>query len=254
MGWIGKKQPNERRSTRKQMTARYAVYYSPSDQSELAGFGEAILRRTAVQIPELDDGIGQERRRMLKRPRHYGFHATLKAPFELANGTTVEKLGDAVQALSVTLETIPLAGLRICSFNGFAALAFERQPESCAFLARRSVLELEPFRAPLSEEDYLRRNPDQLSDRQRGFLKEFGYHHILDDFDFHMTLSGELPPDPTRFLAWLDQEFRRMVSDVPLLDRLALFMQPDRESPFTRIAEYPFPAVSEQRDAAASRR
>jgi len=53
------------------------------------------------------------------------------------------------------------------------------------------VTRFEQFRAPLTEADVQRRNPDSLTESQRQNMYQYGYPHVLNDFNFHMTLSGQ---------------------------------------------------------------
>ena len=67
---------------------RYAIYYVPPSDTQLADFGAAILghdvesgsARERLVVP----GIAESRLvGMTRRAGRYGFHATLKAPFRL---------------------------------------------------------------------------------------------------------------------------------------------------------------------------
>ena len=76
---------------------RYVLYFAPRPETALAQFGARWLgwdidRGQAIDVPEtaglpttLHDAVTAE-------PRHYGFHATLKAPFRLAEGATESDL------------------------------------------------------------------------------------------------------------------------------------------------------------------
>jgi hypothetical protein len=57
------------------------------------------------------------------------------------------------------------------------------------------VKSFEPFRAALGEADIARRNPEKLSESQRANLLRWGYPYVMDDFGFHMTLTGQVPPE-----------------------------------------------------------
>ena len=70
---------------------RYALYYAPPPGTALAAFGARWLGRDpdgaeAPASPELARVTPGEWRRAVALPRRYGFHATLKAPFSLAEG------------------------------------------------------------------------------------------------------------------------------------------------------------------------
>jgi len=75
------------------VTGRYAIYFTPDDSSELGLFGATVLRRRSEDAgdwlnPELPVDFPQSSdwAERIKKPAHYGFHATMKAPFELAPG------------------------------------------------------------------------------------------------------------------------------------------------------------------------
>ncbi len=73
------------------MTARYAVYFAPDPASPLTRFGASwlgydVASGAPVAQPAVA-GIAAERLRAITaEPRRYGFHATLKPPFALAEG------------------------------------------------------------------------------------------------------------------------------------------------------------------------
>ena len=61
-------------------------------------------------------------------------------------------------------------------------------------LAAACVRAFDRFRAPLSAKDRARRAPQRLSPRQREYLDQWGYPFVFEEFRFHMTLTGRLPP------------------------------------------------------------
>ena len=89
-------------------------------------------------------------------------------------------------------------------------------------------------------QDRTRRNPSGLTPRQREFLDLWGYPYVMEEFRFHMTLTGRL--DPTRRPPILDMLQRRFSElDIPRLtiDRVALFRQDDTYSRFRIISQWP---------------
>ena len=78
---------------------RYALSFAPP--GGLWRLGSEWLGRCAVtgqpaQPPRIDALTAEELRTLTAAPRRYGFHATLKAPFRLADGAAV---ADATPAL-----------------------------------------------------------------------------------------------------------------------------------------------------------
>ena len=73
------------------MSARYAIYFAPDKHSGGWEFGANWLGRdehdnTVLPQPPLEGISPLELTRITQAPRRYGFHATLKAPFRLADG------------------------------------------------------------------------------------------------------------------------------------------------------------------------
>ncbi|KPQ06112.1 MAG: putative phosphonate metabolism protein [Rhodobacteraceae bacterium HLUCCA12] len=127
--------------------------------------------------------------------RRYGFHATLKAPFRLAEGQTEDDLVAAVEVFAAGARPFSIAGLRVASLDGFLALVPDGEPEALNAFAAQVVTRFERFRAPLTEAERAGRNPDRLNPRQRALLDRHGYPFVLDQFRFHMTLTDRLTPD-----------------------------------------------------------
>jgi len=213
---------------------RYSVYFAPGDNSELAEFGRQVLQAE----PLLHDHPA--RIKITRKAAHYGFHSTFKAPMELADGFDEGDLLQAVEHFVQTKKPVALTGLAPNVYKGFHALTL---PSSTAVdeFAADVVKSFDRFRAPLSEADRARRNPERLSPRQRNYLNLFGYPHVLEDFSFHMTLSHRLEnaAESASYHAWLTELFTKSVTQTPFLDQLVVFWQPDRSTAFTRLAEFP---------------
>lgn len=225
------------------MSVRYALYFSPVTNSPLASFGAASLGRTAT-TPR-PDNVGSphpDKARWLsltQSPAHYGFHATLKAPFELRPGTSIEDLIQTLQQLTESLTSIPLDGLAPRCLSGFAALTLTSQPPALKGLAKQVVETFEPFRQPLSDADIQRRKQQALTPRQMELLEQFGYPYVDDEFRFHMTLTGPLSEQDLDYVAWLKTLYSQFVTDTPQLDQIAIYSQPDRQSPFVKLLACP---------------
>ncbi len=83
-----------------QPAPRYAIYFVPGHDTELYRFGASVLGydcytgNDQALIGGLDPLPWPE---FAHAPRVYGFHATLKAPFYLANGGSEDSLKGAVR-------------------------------------------------------------------------------------------------------------------------------------------------------------
>lgn len=225
------------------MSIRYALYFSPVTNSPLAAFGAVALGRSATAPRPANVGSPHpDKARWLslsQAPAHYGFHATLKAPFELRPGTTIEDLALELEQFARKLPAIPLDGLAPRHLAGFAALTLPRQPASLRDLAQQFVESFERYRQPLSEADSQRRKHQTLTPRQLELLKRFGYPYVDDEFRFHMTLTGPLNDRDLDYLEWLKTLYRQFVTDTPWLDQIAIYSQPDRQSPFVKLLACP---------------
>lgn len=169
---------------------RFAIYYAPRDggfaDAAAAWFGWDLARGHAVAQPEVP-GIDA----LTAEPRKYGFHGTIKPPFRLADAASPDQLSRAVAALAQELQPVEMPGLDLVLLEGF--LAFIPGPQAAvSALADRVVRVLDPFRAPLTEAEVARRRPDSLTPRQRDLLTLYGYPFVMEEFQFHLTLSGRL--------------------------------------------------------------
>ncbi|SNX70476.1 putative phosphonate metabolism protein [Cereibacter ovatus] len=175
---------------------RYAIYWTP-EPGPLARFGAAWLgwdptTAQPVEHPPLAD-LPRDIALLTQAPRKYGLHGTLKAPFRLADGLDVTDLHAAVVALCPYLAPVTLPGLRLGRIGSFLALVPAGEDAALSELAAEVVRALDGFRAPLTAAEHTRRRPDRLTPRQRGYLADWGYPYVFDDFNFHLTLTGELP-------------------------------------------------------------
>lgn len=172
---------------------RYAIYHTP--EGELARFGAEWLGRDAeagrpVPQPEVE---GLDLVAVTATPRRYGFHATMKAPFRLADGCDPDALSATLRDLAAGCGPVLLAGgLRLARVSGFLALVPARDSQPLSGLEAAVVRDLDRFRAPLTEAEIAGRKPDRLTPRQRENLFRWGYPHVLEEFRFHMTLTGDL--------------------------------------------------------------
>ncbi len=85
---------------------------------------------------------------------------------------------------------------------------------------------LDGFRAPPSAAEIARRRPERLSLRQRTHLERWGYPYVMDEFRFHLTLTGDLPPDEAeQVAAVLGPYFAPLLPRPFAIDSLCLFGQ-----------------------------
>jgi putative phosphonate metabolism protein len=223
---------------------RYAIYYAPALGSDLDRFGAQLLGYdafAAADLPFPDDvtRAAPDWRDLTADPRKYGFHATLKAPFSLAEGKTEAELFAACSTFAATPRTIPVFAPVVGSISGFIAVIPAEPPQHLIRLAADCVTAFDSFRAPLTEDDRARRNPSQLTPTQRGHLDRWGYPYVMDDFRFHMTLTGRLGGERReRVLAMLRERFAALDLATLAIDRIVVFRQDDAASRFRIVGEW----------------
>jgi hypothetical protein len=254
------------------LSARYAIYLAPSADTALWRLGSQVLgydAATGLDLPGFmaagHDAASWSA--LTARPRLYGFHATLKAPFRLAAAQegSLPALHRALAAFAAGREAFDLGPLQVSALveedagprdraasgfgaHGFVALVQQRPSAALAALESETVAAFEPFRAPLTPEELARRQPERLTLRQRDNLARWGYPHVGADYRFHMTLTGALA-DPQPVAEALAARYAAAIGDAPLvIDALALFEQPASGARFRIVDRFPF------RQAGASHR
>ena len=201
--------------------SRFAIYYVPSE-GPLADFGAAWLgwdvargrEGRQLDLPGLRD--------ITMTPRKYGFHGTLKPPFHLIDTRTVEDLEKAASDLAASLAPATCDCLELKTLGRFLALTPFGDTEALQRIAEACVRELDGFRAPALEPDLARRRAAGLSARQEALLVQWGYPYVMEEFRFHLTLSGDLPQ--AEIPAWVERA-QRYLPDLPapfVLDQIAL--------------------------------
>jgi putative phosphonate metabolism protein len=177
---------------------RYALYYAPAADSLLARFGAAILgydAATGADVPHRVPADVEDWPAATAEPRKYGFHATLKAPFLLADGVTRQNLEEGMAAFAAATSPVVLDGLAVTSIGPFCALTPVGDPQGVNDLASRAVEAFDRFRAPVTPADRERRLKSPLTERQIRYLDDWGYPYVHEEFRFHMTLTGPLHAD-----------------------------------------------------------
>jgi Protein of unknown function (DUF1045) len=241
-------------------SARYAIYLAPPADTPLWMFGSRVLGYNAVTGKDMagfaPDGFDPAHwRHVTERPRTYGFHATLKAPFSLSTNTSFTTLEIELSAFSRTFSPFDLGPLAVRAItqgkDGFVALSPLRDTPELAVLERRVVHDFDHFRAPLTDDDLRKRDPGSLTVRQRESLLSLGYPFVGPDYRFHMTLSGVVP----NAADIADSLADAMANDIGTahlkVDALVLFKQENPAERFRVIRRFDFMGVSSQLTAMA---
>lgn len=222
---------------------RYAIYYAPAPHSDLDRFGAEWLGYDAYQgadLPLGNTGDIPDWRELTDDPRKYGFHATLKAPMSLAAGKDEAGLTAACVSFAATPRDLPLIEPVVDSISGFIAIIAAKPSPELQRLAADCVTAFDPFRAPLTQAYRERRNPSRLTERQRDHLDTWGYPYVMEEFRFHMTLTGRLEtPRREQVVALLRNRFAALKLATLRIDRFALFRQDDAKARFRIIGHWP---------------
>ncbi|MEO1323827.1 MAG: DUF1045 domain-containing protein [Pseudomonadota bacterium] len=231
---------------------RYAIYYAPSDETLLWKTGSEWLGRDAysgnrVERREFPGTKDEDIDRLTSSASHYGFHATMKAPFVLKEGSTEDQLLKYLKSFSRKQSSFE-AKLSVRPLGQFLALRLVSGVEQMRLLHEDCVKKFDKFRAPLTMEDIERRRKANLSPDQDARMLEWGYPYIFDDFRWHMTLSNRILSDSTRdkVLGQLQDLFKDVVSKPIRIDGVAVYRQVDRNAPFNIIGRAAFPALVDQ--------
>ena len=188
------------------MFKRYAIYFTPQSgrfaQSGAAWLGWDLAKGCAVAQPHID---GIDVAAITDRPRKYGLHATIKAPFTLAAAVTEQDLTEALGDFCTSHQELSIEGLHLTQIGRFLALTPKGDVSQLNTLAAAVVRSLDRFRAPITTAEFDRKNRRNMSDRQRQLLRQWGYAGVEEFFQFHITLTGPIPDDvKDRVIDFLD--------------------------------------------------
>ena len=227
------------------MTSRVAIYFTPPRDSPLSLFAASWLGRDAAADIDVArckaNGLDATCHEAITRsPRHYGFHATLKAPFTLADDCSLEDVRHALANFVSGKQEVTGAPLVLRDVDGFLALVFSKPSDDVDNLAGDCVETFERFRAPLSQEDIDRRRATGLSHRQDELLLRWGYPYVFDEFRFHMTLTERLDDAKrTDVASVLAPKVAPFCQSPFAIDAISLAHQSTRSAPFVVVDRFP---------------
>ncbi len=219
---------------------RVALYWAPRLEDPLHRLGSQWLGRdtetgaTLAQpaLPGLDIAD------ITADARGYGLHATLKPPFRLRTSWAAMR-ADAM-ALAARTRPFALPPLKLADHHGFLALLESEKCQALQDFCDACVTGLDAHREPPTEAEIARRNPARMTERQRELLHLWGYHYVLDQWWFHVTLTRRLTAEE-RAVVW--PALQAHLADVPAQPRrvteLCLFTQAGPGAPFLLAERLP---------------
>lgn len=227
------------------MSERYAIYYAPATTDSLWQKASHWLGRDCHQNCELAqpsiEGITPvDQYEYTASPRRYGFHATIKAPFQLAANTNIDAMRRELKAFARVQKPVEIGKLKLHQIGKFIALVPADQSEDVTRFAQKVVRHFDRYRAPMSAEKRQERIAAGLNDRQIELLDQWGYPYVSEQFKMHLTLTGQVEEQAGKMLFeaaqhWFADETARTFQ----LDNLALYHEPEKGAPFVRLEDFP---------------
>jgi len=225
---------------------RYAIYYAPELGSALDTLGRtwlgvngaalkaAIGKGTALTADRIAEMTGTARR--------YGFHGTLKPPFELNPINRQEDLLAAARVFARSLAPVEIPPLELAVIGKFIALSPIAESAALERLAAACVRAFEGYRTPLSKEQQDDYKLNKLTVHQEHMLEHWGYPYVMEEFRFHMSLTDRIDDEAERDATMaLLKTLAAPVLGHPILVRdIVVFAQDSYGQPMRPIERIPF--------------
>ena len=224
---------------------RYALYYAPRLEEGLAVAASQWLGRNAETgqaraLKPASEFTAERLAEITAEPRRYGFHGTLKPPLVLCDGASERDLLAAVGSFAARRRPFTVPSMALGCLSGFMALVPGQPSNELQDLADCCVIEFDEFRRPADEAELARRRASGLSPRQDELLLRWGYPYVLEEWRFHLTLTGRIHDEGERTAigGMLRRQFAGFI-DRPLAVRdLCVFRQAEPGRPFIVLARF----------------
>ncbi|ANL35351.1 DUF1045 domain-containing protein [Rhizobium phaseoli] len=234
---------------------RYAICFTPpaSDPLSLVAanwLGRNVFSGDMLEPPAVR-GLGiHEIAFHTAVPRRYGFHGVLKAPFHLSADMSESQLLRDLMRYAGTFAPFKISRLEIARLGSFYSLMPSAPCEQIQYLASAIVQEFDRYRAPLSEADIERSDPDGLSAAQFANLHRWGNPYVMDEFRFHMPVTGSINAiDMPRIEPALRTIFEPVLKEPVMVSNVALMIEEGAGGPFRVHSLHPMGKVSARRIA-----
>ncbi|MQB42316.1 DUF1045 domain-containing protein [Rhizobium sp. ICMP 5592] len=234
---------------------RYAICFTPSASDPLTLVAANWLGRNVYSGEMVDPpatrGLGiHEIAFHTAVPRRYGFNGTLKAPFRLAEDMSEAGLLRDLMRFSGTLTPFEIPRLEVARLGGAFGLVPSVPCQQMHFLAASVIQAFDHYRAPLTEAEIERSDPDGLSATQFANLHRWGHPHVMDEFRFHMMLTGTVnPTDTARMEQVLRDVFEPVLAEPVPVSNIALMMEEGAGGPFRVHSLHPMGKISARKIA-----
>ncbi len=224
---------------------RYALYFAPATAHPLWLAGNAWLGRDPEQdcllaSPEVPGFVPEQIAAITASPRRYGLHATLKAPFRLDAGRSEAELLARLTDFCAAHMAFDLPPLQVAALDDFIALRCRRRSQELNDLADACVRHFDDFRAPPDAAELARRRPESLDAEACVRLARWGYAHVFEGFEFHVSLTGAVTSDVRdALLPWLDDYFTSALAAPIAFDALVLYVELAPGADFRLVQRFP---------------
>jgi hypothetical protein len=216
---------------------RHAIYWTPDPGSDFAAFGDRWLG-AARESFGLSPSLAA---RAAKSPARYGLHATLKAPFRLAEDVRTADLQDALDSFCAERRGPSGGALALAAFQNYLGLVLSSRTADIDWLAAECVTRFDGFRAPLNGADRSKRDDASFSAAEHAFFESFGYPYVLSAFRFHISLAGPLPPAELKEVSVaLAPQLAPFIAAPFRIDSLSLLGEPHGGGVFEPLSRHPF--------------
>jgi hypothetical protein len=230
------------------MPNRYAIFFAPNPGSSLDLLGKNWLGRCAetntpvkhTAVPSLNSSEIHE---LTKNPRHYGLHGTIVPPFVLQDKFSRADLVDHVKIFAQSQLPFAFDQFTLKEIGLFLALVPEDQG-MMATLAETCLREFHGFRKQPPQKELERRKAAKLTFVQQQLLQKWWYPYVLEEFKFHITLTGSIKNKKKRatVMQALSKLMDKICHEKQPVEDLCIFHQSDTKSPFTIIERIPLGA------------
>ena len=133
---------------------RVAVYYTPRSCPPLMKAASQWLGTSGHKVAGISTA---EMESLLQAPNHYGFHATIKPPFRLTTGYTLNDVEKELAAFTKELEPLFLPPLEVAKIDKFFCLRPVSESTAINNLAAEVVRRFDHFRQPAEENELAHR-------------------------------------------------------------------------------------------------
>ncbi len=234
---------------------RYAICFTPSPSDPLSHVAANWLGRNVFSGEMLEPpavrGLGiHEIAFHTAVPRRYGFHGVLKAPFHLSAEVSEAQLLRELMRFSGTFQPFSVPRIEVARLGNYYSLVPTLPCENVRYLASSIVQHFDGFRAPLSEADIERSDPDGLSAAQFTKLHRWGNPYVMDEYRFHMPVTGPVNVvDMPRIEQALRGIFEPVLAEPIAISNIALMMEEGMGGPFRVHSLHPMGKVSARKIA-----